>query len=74
MRVIRLFAFTLQAILIQCHLGGLPLHKSRYYTNSKYLFKPKGALQESTVLLPQTPSVLAVVSLIPALINGSTNW
>ena len=50
MRIIRLSAFTLQAILIQCHLGGLPLHKSRYYKNSKYLFKPIDAHQESTDL------------------------
>ena len=56
-------------ILVVCHFMD-----PRCHTNSKYLFKPKGALQESTVLLPQTPSVLAVVSLIPALINGSTNW
>ena len=56
-------------ILVVCHFMD-----PRYHTNSKYLFKPKGALQESTDLWPQTPSVLAVVSLTPALINGSTNW
>ena len=74
MRIMRLFAFTLQAILIQCHLGGLPIHKCRYYTKSKYLFKPIHALQESTDLWPQTRAVLTVVSLIPAPISGSTNW
>ena len=46
----------------------------RCNTNSKYLFKPIGALQESTDLWPQTRTVLTVVSLIPAPINGSTNW
>ena len=56
-------------ILVVCHFMD-----PRCHTNSKYLFKPKGALQESTDLWPQTPSVLAVVSLIPAPINGSTNW
>ena len=46
----------------------------RCNTNSKYLFKPIGALQESTDLWPQTRTVLTVVSLIPAPINGSNNW
>ena len=69
MRIMRLFAFTLQAILIQCHLGGL-----QFNTNRKYLFKPIDALQELTDLWPLIGVVLTVVSLIPAPINGSTNW
>ena len=69
MRIMRLFAFTLQAILTQCHLGGL-----QFNTNRKYLFKPIDALQELTDLWPLIGVVLTVVSLIPAPINGSTNW